>query len=83
MMRIRLSRNGQTNSNGSFDWIDAFVDSIIFASGFGIGSLITGIADGGLSTLDMQIAVLLFASSFIAFLSKKRGIPKTVDEGKQ
>ncbi len=63
----------------TFDWKDALLDSIIYASGFGIGSLVTGIADGGLSALDLQITLLLFSGSFVAFLRVKRNIPKEVN----
>lgn len=81
-----IRKSAPINSDGSepapkvFDWVDAVIDSLIYASGFFIGSLVTGIADGGLSILDFGIATLLFSGSFVTFLRIKRNIPKEVRE---
>lgn len=76
LWRMALSRNGSSNSDGSFDWSDALIDSFIvgminlFATAAGLGA--SGLlAEPVKSALALAIS---FGSSFFGFLAIKRGL---------
>ena len=73
---IRMSRNGLTNSNGTFDWNDALIDAGIaagvtfFATVGGIG--VAGLLDDPVKAL--IAAVIAAGGSFFTWLAMKRNI---------
>lgn len=79
---IKLASGNSQPSSNVFDWDDAIIDSLIYASGGLFGSLATGIADGGISLLDVEVALILFGGLFFGFLAFKRKITSQPPEQK-
>jgi len=63
-----MSRNGQNNSNGKFDWFDAIVDSLLVGAYTGVASLI--------ATGNITASVEAGALATIGWLMTKRGLVK-------
>ena len=75
-----LTRNGQTDSNGKFDWSDACIDAGIVA---GLTFFTTLGASGVIGTLQPQAILtsgIAAASQFFLWLALKRGLKKETTE---
>jgi len=69
-----LTRNGQNNSDGSFDWKDAIIDAAI-SGGLGFCTAIGGTAAAGMPTKEILIAASIAAATqFFLWLAIKRGL---------
>jgi hypothetical protein len=69
-----VSRNGQNNGDGSFDWKDAVIDAAII-SGSTFFTTIGGSGLVGVSTIDsIKVAGIAAAAEFFAWLTIKRGL---------
>jgi len=69
-----LSRNGQNNKDGTFDWKDAICDAAI-ASGTTFFTTLGAGSAAGLPTREMVIASAISAAAqFFIWLSIKRGL---------
>lgn len=72
-----LSRNGQTNGNGSFDWRDALIDAAIVAALTFVTSM-GGISLVGAETVRVVAGAAIAAvTQFFIFLAIKRGLTAT------
>lgn len=69
---MTLSRNGQLNEDGSFDWEDALIDASISAGTAAAASMATAIMDGGFTSNEFYIAGIIGLSAFFGYLSLKR-----------
>jgi len=73
------SMRGKVNSNGSFDWLNAIIDSIIMG-GISFVTTLTGIGVAGISAEPKQAVLaagLAAALGFLTTLSLKRGLTTT------
>lgn len=71
-----LTRNGQTNANGGFDWKDALIDAAITA-GLTFFTALGGTVIIGAGSQDaFKVAAIAAAGQFFAFLAVKRGLTK-------
>ena len=69
-----LTRNGQLNGDGSFNWKDAFVDASITAGVALSSSLITALGDGTITLYECYLSCALTFAAFIGFLAAKRNL---------
>lgn len=78
MLKSRLSRNGQTNGEGNFDWSDAFADASVMA-GSSFMSTLAGLgATGLLGNPQMAVCACIISAGcqFFTILALKRGLIK-------
>lgn len=70
MIKARMTRNGQTNGHGNFDWVDALIDS-------GLVGIYTGVASM-IATQNLVASVEAGLLACVGWLMTKRGLKKNV-----